>query len=486
MLRKILTSLVVAASVTHAAPVEAQDALSMRAVRYYRAEDAGKTLVKAFVEVPYSMLQPSGNGADGVLTYSVSARVLDSSGMSLLPEALSWRTRVPASMRGPNSVGIEPMQFAVTPGVYRLEVTVADSVSGRQSQVTATVEGYGRVPPASDLLLSPAMRVADANDTVPQPGEMRWGNTLVAPVVKLRLSPLRPQAYYFLEAYNASTEEQAGTMEVAILGQGGALVTQTPATPVSIGPGGGILKGSVDLDGLPEGNYTLQVTVNLGGTRTQRSAELAMAGLEATLASQETGPVAATGAAEGDEAYFGAMTEAQLDTAATPLVLIARARDLRTYESLSPDAKRRFLVEFWKTRDQTASTPRNEERERFYGAIAYANEAYRVGRGRQELGWQTDRGRIYAKNGAPDDRLRRVQGGGAPPYEVWRYTRGRPRFFIFADRTGIGGYNLIHTNDLQENGIPSWQEVLTPDAVRDIGQFLGQDFLGGSSGSNPF
>lgn len=487
MLRNFLT-LVVAANVAFAAPAGAQDALSMRAVRFYRADDAGKTLVKAFVEVPYSMLQPSGSGADAVLTYSVSARVLDSSGMSLLPEALSWRTRVPASMRGPNSVGIEPMQFAVTPGVYRLEVTVADSVSGRQSQVTATVEGYGRVPPASDLLLSPAMRVADANDTVPQPGEMRWGNTLVAPVVKLRLSPLRPQVFYFLEAYNTSTEEQAGTMEVAILGQGGSLVTQTPPQPVRIGPGGGILKGSLDLDGLPEGAYTLQVTVNLGGTRTQRAAELEMAGLEATLASQQqSSPVMSASGEETDEAYFAGLSEAQLDTAAAPLILlVSRPRDLRTYESLSLDAKRRFLVEFWKGRDQTPATPRNEERERFYGAIAYANEAYRVGRGRQELGWQTDRGRIYAKYGAPDDRLRRVQAGGAPPYEVWRYTRGRARFFIFADRTGIGGYNLIHTNDLQENGIPSWQEVLTPDAVRDIGQFLGQDFLGGSSGSNLF
>ena len=488
MLRNFLT-LVVAASMAVAAPAGAQDALSMRAVRYYRADDAGKTLVKAFVEVPYSMLQPSGSGADAVLTYSVSARVLDSSGMSLLPEALSWRTRVPASMGGPNSVGIEPMQFAVTPGVYRLEVTVADSVSGRQAQVTTTVEGYGRVPPASDLLLSPAMRVADANDTVPQPGEMRWGNTLVAPVVKLRLSPLRPQVFYFLEAYNTSTEEQAGTMEVAILGQGGSLVTQTPPQPVRIGPGGGILKGSLDLDGLPEGAYTLQVTVNLGGARTQRAAELEMAGLEATLASQQqqSAPVTNASGAETDEAYFAGMSEAQLDTAAAPLILlVSRPRDLRTYESLSLDAKRRFLAEFWKGRDQTPATARNEERERFYGAIAYANEAYRVGRGRQELGWQTDRGRIYAKYGAPDDRLRRVQAGGAPPYEVWRYTRGRSRWFIFADRTGIGGYNLIHTNDLQENGIPSWQEVLTPDAVRDIGQFLGQDFLGGSSGSNLF
>jgi GWxTD domain-containing protein len=486
MLRILLTSLVVALSAAQAAPLLAQDPLSIRAVRYYRADEAGKTLVKAFVEVPYTLLQPTGSGADAVMTYSVSARVLDSSGMSLLPEALSWTTRVPASLQGANTVGIESMQFAVTPGVYRLEITVADSVSGRQSQVTATVQGYDTVPPASDLLLSPAMRVADASDTVPQPGEMRWGNTLVAPVVTLRLSPLRPQAFYFLEAYNASPDEQAGTMEVAVLGKDGSLVTQTPATPVRIGPGGGILKGSLDLDGLPEGEYTLQVTVNLGGTRTQRAAGLEMAGLESTLAAQAAAPVAAAEGGATDEAYFAAMSEEEMDSAAAPLVYIARQRDLRTYETLSVDAKRRFLVEFWKAQDQNTATPRNEERERFYAAIAYANEQYRVGRGRQELGWRTDRGRIYAKYGAPDDRFRRVQGGGAPPYEVWRYTRGRPRWFIFADRTGIGAYNLIHTNDLQENGIPSWAEVLTPDAVRDIGQFLGVDFFGGSSGSSQF
>lgn len=484
MLRYYLTSLVTAAGLVSAAPLEAQDGLAMRAVRYYRADDAGKTLVKAFVEVPYTLLQPNGNGPDAVMTYRVSARVLDSSGMSLLPEALSWTTHVPAEMRAPRAVGLEQMQFAVTPGAYRVEVVVADSVSGRQAQVAADIQGYREAPAASDLLLSPAMRVADASDSVPQPGEMRWGNTLVAPVVTLRLSPLRPQAFYFLEAYNASQDERTGTMQVAILGAGGNLVTKTPATPVRLGPGGGILKGSVDLDGLPEGKYTLQVTVDLAGTETQRSAEFEMAGLEATLATQAT--AAPAGGAETDEAYFGAMNEAQLDSAAAPLVLIARSRELRTYEDLSLDAKRRFLVEFWKGKDQDPGTTRNEERERFYGAIAYANETFRVGRGRQELGWQTDRGQIYAKNGAPDDVLRRVRTGKAPPYEVWRYSRGRSRYYIFADRTGIGGYNLIHTNDLQENGIPTWREILTLDAVRDVGQFLGQDFLGGSSGSNPF
>jgi GWxTD domain-containing protein len=478
MLRSLVFSVVAAATVLSVAPLEAQDTLVMRTVRYYRAGGQGKTLVRAFVSVPYSMLEPSGTGPDAGMSYTVSARVLDSSGMSLLPEALSWPTRVSARMRAPRAVGLEQMQFAVTPGKYRVEVTVTDSVSGRQQRVQQQIEGYATMPPASDILLAPAMRVAETVDSVPQPGEMRWGNTLVTPVVGLRLNPNRTQAYYILEAYNESTEEQAGTMSVEVLG--GPVPIRTAATPIGIGAGGGILKGSVDLDGLPEGKYTLRVTIDVAGRSTLRSAEFEMAGLEETVSVQQ---VQTAGSVGSDEAYFGTMNEAQLDSAAGPLVLIARSREMRTYESLSLNAKRRFLVDFWKGRDSDPASPRNEERERFYAAIAYANETFRVGRGRQEPGWQTDRGRIWAKNGAPDDVLRRVPSGSAPPYEVWRYSRGRSRYYVFADRTGIGGFRLVQTNDLQESGVPTWREILTEDGVRDVGLFLGVDFYGSGGGS---
>lgn len=476
MLRFLLTSAMAAAVLTPAAPLQAQDALAMRAVRYYRS-DGGRTLVKAFVQVPYTMLQPTGTGPDAIMAYSVSARVLDGSGMSLLPEPMVWQGRVPASMKAPNASSLEQMEFALAPGTYRVEVTVEDSVSGKKSQASTEIQGYPSVPAASDLLLSPAMRVADANDTIPQSGEMRAGNTLIVPATMLRLTPLRPKAYYFLEAYTSSTQEQAGTMQVAVLDTKGASITQTSPAPVRVPSGGGVLKGQLDLDGLPEGRYTLRVSVSLEGKTTERSAEFEMAGLDETLTA-DTAVLAAT--RETDEGYFAALNEAQLDSAAAPLVLIAKSREMNTYESLSPAAKRRFLAEFWKSRDQSPETQRNEERERFYGAIAYANRQYRVGRGKQELGWQTDRGRVYTRLGAPDDILRRVPTGQAPPYEVWRYTRGKLRYYVFADRTGIGGYNLIQTNDLQETGIPTWREILTEDAVRDVGLFLGVDFYGGS------
>ena len=98
MLRFILTTAVAAAVLTPAAPLHAQDALAMRAVRYYRSE-GGRTLVKAFVQVPYTLLQPTGTGPDAIMAYSVSARVMDASGMSLLPEPMVWRSRVAASLK---------------------------------------------------------------------------------------------------------------------------------------------------------------------------------------------------------------------------------------------------------------------------------------------------------------------------------------------------------------------------------------------------
>jgi GWxTD domain-containing protein len=167
------------------------------------------------------------------------------------------------------------------------------------------------------------------------------------------------------------------------------------------------------------------------------------------------------------------MDEAQLDLAEEPLELIAKSSELRNYSRLSVSAKRRFLIDFWGKRDPKPETAANEERDRFYQAIAYTNQAFRVGRGTQEPGWKTDRGRIYAKYGAASDQLKRVPAGYAPPYEVWRYTRGKSRYYVFADQNGFGAYKLIFTNDVTESGAANWREILTEDAVKDVGQYLG-------------
>jgi len=352
-------------------------------------------------------------------------------------------------------------------------------VSGRQASSAVELEGFASIPPAFDLLLSPRIRAAGNGDTVPRPAELRWGRMLVAAAARLNLTPLRSNAYYLLEAY--VPEEESGTLKLRVADSAGKSLISTDTTPVQVPAGGGVLKGQLDLSGLPPGDYDMIASLALAGRTVERSAGFTMAGLDETL---EKDVARREAAKVTDEGYFGAMDEAEVARATEPLSLIAEGGEMRRYsKDLSLSAKRRFLTEFWQRRDPTAGTTLNEARVRFYEAVAFAERSYGE-RGRAAVpGWKTDRGRVYVKNGATEEMLDRVQAGRSPPYQVWRYRQGRDRWYIFADRSnGLGNYQLVHSNDLREAGLPNWREVLREEAVADIGRFLGIDFFDSTAG----
>jgi GWxTD domain-containing protein len=410
-------------------------------------------------------------GARGV-SYQVAVKVADQAGITLHTD--SWRTRIPGDPRVPGAYGIEMLDFAVAPGSYTVSVDVTDSVSAKTLASTLPVEAYRGRPDASDLTLASAMRTAGTGDTVPKPGEVRKGSTLYNPVAVLRLAPDtgRTEAYYVLEAYNEGTEE-SGTMAVEVLDGAGKVMFQTPGTPIKVAASGGMLKGRLDLEGLPPGNYSLKVVLKLGARSVDREAPLSMAELETTL---KRSVARMNSERVGDEGYFKYMTTEGLDSAFAPLYYIATPSELKVWnKSLSDDAKKRYLTEFWEARDPTKGTEVNEARDQFYSAIILANAQYKE---RNVPGWKTDRGRIFAKNGVPPQVLRKAQVQRAPPYEVWNYP-DLGKWYIFADRTGVGNWRLMVSSDLKEPKQPDWRDIMTEDGVRDAGRYLNVDFYSG-------
>lgn len=94
------------------------------------------------------------------------------------------------------------------------------------------------------------------------------------------------------------------------------------------------------------------------------------------------------------------------------------------------DERQQFIEQFWLRRDPTIDTEENEFKEEHYRRIAWANDRFASG----TPGWKTDRGMIYVKFGAPDEReehptggpgVRPIEEGGGQttffPYERWRY-----------------------------------------------------------------
>ncbi len=148
-----------------------------------------------------------------------------------------------------------------------------------------------------------------------------------------------------------------------------------------------------------------------------------------------------TRAFEVDESRLGrAMDEGQfLDL----MSLVASERELETLASLGGSERRAYIDEIWSRRDPDPGTPKNEFKIRFFKRLGHAKSAYaEPGR----VGWKTDRGRVFIKNGPPDrvDIREGVIGSLSPDarLEIWYYD-AKNTHYVFEDFGGTGAYTLV-------------------------------------------
>jgi GWxTD domain-containing protein len=134
------------------------------------------------------------------------------------------------------------------------------------------------------------------------------------------------------------------------------------------------------------------------------------------------------------------------------VVYIITPLERSVFRQLTTDREREvFINAFWKQRDPTPETPRNEFQEEHYRRLAYANQFY--GRGAGKPGWMTDRGRIYIILGQPQGVETYDSTMGVNATEIWFYlgdpALGLPTAFnvIFFKRNGAGDYILYSPVD---------------------------------------
>jgi GWxTD domain-containing protein len=430
--------------------------LAVATRRFYRA-DVGTSL-QGLCRVPFELLEPVRQGPDGFGAYRLSLVVRDSAGATLTEQ--SWSQRVPASVLNVQGASaVEQFRFALPRGRFAVDVAVTDSASGRVVRSTVEVEAFGQAPPASDLLLSANIRQAP-DSAVPGAGELLVGGFLIAAQPEPVLTPSQSRLFYYVELYPSGPVEARVTARVRD-GRGREL-TATRAESVSLA-GAGVATSGLDLAGLPEGEYRLELDIAMPDTTVVRTAAFRMAGFQTEAA------IARAVQAQAAD-VFARFTEDQLDSLYRPLVYIQERGERGVYEGLSAEGKRNYLRQFWGRRDPTPGTPVNEAMREYYGLMNAANLQFREGGAGDVPGWRTDRGRIYIKYGAPDEVLRRPQSV-TQPYEAWKYTQGRPRKFVFVDETGLGHFVLVFTDERREPSRLDWERLLGAEAVAEIIRF---------------
>lgn len=139
---------------------------------------------------------------------------------------------------------------------------------------------------------------------------------------------------------------------------------------------------------------------------------------------------------------------------------IISKKERKLYVNIAPEERAAFRRDFWRRRDPSPDTERNEYKETYFARVEEANRLFRT-EGRQ--GWLTERGRVYVLLGPPDHRQVYPMGYSfyEPPVEVWRYG-----FFpiIFVDRYHIGKYEMAMANAYYLNAVANAQIMLNSPA----------------------
>jgi GWxTD domain-containing protein len=153
---------------------------------------------------------------------------------------------------------------------------------------------------------------------------------------------------------------------------------------------------------------------------------------------------------------FISMSDEELDEVFAFSRYVATSSEVSQWQKLSDlQAKRTFLFNFWKARDDNINTPVNENKRDYFNRVERANKQYST---MQRKGWKTDRGRVFIIYGEPSEVERYPNQVDTKPYEIWQYDQIEGGvIFIFADMTGFSDYQLVHSthrNELRDDNWP--------------------------------
>ncbi len=364
-------------------------------------DSEGRPEITVSVSLPYTELQwvklQRGYGAGAEFSVVFDPR---GPGRSY-GEAWLRRIAVPSfeTTRSPNATMLEKRTFAPPAGSYDLRVSIVDLDSHEESSAYSriVVPDHSRVPVGfADLELG----VADsAGGFTPLPTR-RLGLNVTRLAARAVLFDRRPgnwpRRYSFRHRIRDDRGEEmlSGVQEVTL---------QRSADPVVIRPA----RTELFL-----GAYVFEVELSEGKSRWR---------VERSFEVEESGPP------RGKE--FERMLE--------PLAYIAEPGEIEELRSLALEQQTQGWEVFWRKRDPTPETARNEAMLEFFRRVHHAEEHFQ-GYG---PGWRSDMGRIYIKYGPPDQVEPRPATAQTPPLEIWYYNRPYRRL-VFEDRDGFGRYVL--------------------------------------------
>jgi GWxTD domain-containing protein len=360
-----------------------------------------------------------------------------------------------STMEVQNLTGV--LGFQVPAGNYSLEIKAYDvnnenltKVIKENIQITPFGDNYA----VSDIELASNIKNLDTD-----PNSIFYKNTFeVIPNPSMLFSDKTPAAFYYAELYNlTSGDSGAGfTLQKLLLNSAGINVYKSDKK-IKQSASSIVEVGVINLAKYPTDSYNLVLSLiddktNKAYLSSKRFYHYNPGVVDTTLVKTLNSGVLGSS--------FALLTLEECDKMFSESKYIATQNEIDRYGAIdSLDAKRTFLMNFWKSRDTEPSTPQNEFQQDYMRRVAYANLNFKHA---QTDGYKTDRGRVYLIYGEPDQRDLFPNESNLKPYEVWFYSNieGGVSFY-FGDVTGFGKYELLHSTKRGEFKDENWMYRLS-------------------------
>jgi GWxTD domain-containing protein len=422
--------------------------------------------VKTYLEIYYSLNQTNLTKYRNDNKYYVGAyldiQIVDSlAGDTLVNKRYITQTELKSehdsSYIGKNLLG--NVGFILNNGIYKLTISATD-FANKQNRLeyseTIQIKGFPTDRFAiSDIQLASKI-ISDSKNTE----SIFYKNTLeVIPNPINVYAENMPVLFYYAELYNLNIPQlkEKSLFLTKQLSDAYGNVLYIKKKPLVKNNNSIVEAGVINMKKYPTGEYLLSLSIiedslNIGVSSLKR--------LYLINPSVKKTPMADTKNLDVKSSEFGILSEEECDNLFEVSLPLALKGDEDAYNKLTTvEAKRKFLYDFWKKRDQIPETPQNEFKEEYLERVKFVEQRYRTFTRR---GVKTDRGRVYLEYGEPDEVDSYPSEYNMKPYEIWHYfsIEGGVEF-IFGDLTGYNNYELLHSTKRGELRDNNWRRRIT-------------------------
>ncbi len=392
--------------------------------------------------IPYNMLSYTTENDTTIAPFQVIIVFENLDSEEVLHDTLDLVSIVPSlkEAKERNLVALEQFKVFFKPGHYRMTINVIDKNTGKK---TTESEMFSVDALPAGLILSDIKLATDIESDTSE-GQFTKNGLRIIPNPSKVYGMNRTTLYYYIEIYNLKPDYKQYEVLYTILDADSTAVNIFDAKQKMKGEKGavGIDVGAFNLVAFKPGEYSLLIEVHDGEVAASRIKHFRV--------------YKAKYIEEGAVSYFTPEEMEYYDR----IEYIASASEFSEYKSYDDTGKVEFLKRFWARRDSDPGTPENEGLREFINRIRYVEEKFSTP---FKSGYDTDRGRIYVKYGAPDSEERHQFESDYKPYEIWEYYSYGGYKFIFSDKGGDGEFALIYSSTPKESSMPNWKKHVPED-----------------------